>query len=210
MKKYIVGSLFGAIIASSVTAYADEGLEKIEAYIRKGLPITLNGAQVQLESPPVMVDGSTYLKLRDVAGLTGLQVNWNEATQTIELSNDSTQKKSGSISPNTENSIIDNAKAKEMIFYQHSELNKYLEAKHKDNPRYLSSKFVDGKLIVLLDGSEFEVNNLGENHHFHDTTVNEYYNSEEYYLQYISSDLLKQLQKYRLDTNGNKMEPIKL
>jgi hypothetical protein len=87
MKKYIIGAVAGAIIATTISAYADEGLEKIEAYIRKGLPITLNGSHVTLESPPVMVDGSTYLKLRDVASLTGLNVNWNEAAQTVELSN---------------------------------------------------------------------------------------------------------------------------
>lgn len=87
MKKYIIGAVAGAIIATTISAYADEGLEKIEAYVRKGLPITLNGSQVTLESPAVMVDGSTYLKLRDVAKLTGLNVNWNEASQTVELSN---------------------------------------------------------------------------------------------------------------------------
>jgi hypothetical protein len=87
MKKYIIGAVAGAIIATTISAYADEGLEKIEAYVRKGLPITLNGSQVTLESPAVIVDGSTYLKLRDVAKLTGLVVEWDESTQTVKLSN---------------------------------------------------------------------------------------------------------------------------
>lgn len=85
MKKLIVGFIAGLIMATSVSVYADEGLEKIEAYVRKGLPITLDGKKVELDNPAVMVDGSTYLRLRDVGKITGVGVDWNEATQTVEL-----------------------------------------------------------------------------------------------------------------------------
>lgn len=87
MKKIIIGFLAGFLFATASSVFADDGLQKIEAYLRPSLPITLNGQSVTLGSPPVMYDGSTYLKLRDVAQLTGLQVNWNDATQTIELQN---------------------------------------------------------------------------------------------------------------------------
>jgi hypothetical protein len=86
MKKFIMGLLVGVGLMIGTFAFADEGLTKIETYLRPGLPITLDGKKAQLESPAVMVDGSTYLKLRDVAKLTGLGVNWNEDTQTVELS----------------------------------------------------------------------------------------------------------------------------
>jgi hypothetical protein len=85
MKKFILGLIVGIAIMITGTIYADEGLQKIEAYLRPTLPITLNGQAVTLESPPVVYDGSTYLKLRDVAGLTGLEVKWNDKTQTVEL-----------------------------------------------------------------------------------------------------------------------------
>lgn len=85
MKKFVMGLIVGIAIATTGSIYADEGLQKIEAYLRPTLPITLNGAAVTLESSPVMYDGSTYLKLRDLAALTGLLVNWNDATQTVEL-----------------------------------------------------------------------------------------------------------------------------
>jgi hypothetical protein len=85
MKKLIVGFIAGFIFATAGAVYADEGLQKVEAYLRPSLPITLDGKSVTLESPPVVYDGSTYLKLRDLAKLTGLQVNWNDATQTVEL-----------------------------------------------------------------------------------------------------------------------------
>jgi hypothetical protein len=85
LKKFVSGVIFGIILATTASVYADEGLQKIEAYLRPTLPITLNGQAVKLEGTPIMYDGSTYLKLRDVAGLTGLQVNWSDATQTVEL-----------------------------------------------------------------------------------------------------------------------------
>lgn len=85
MKKLIIGFIVGFIFATAGSVYADKGLQKVEAYLRPTLPITLDGNPVTLESSPIMYDGSTYLKLRDVAGLTGLQVNWNDAAQTVEL-----------------------------------------------------------------------------------------------------------------------------
>ncbi|RAV12169.1 stalk domain-containing protein [Paenibacillus contaminans] len=84
-KHYTLGLLSGAILATGISVFADDGIEKIEAYLRPGLPITLDGKEFKLESPPVMYDGSTYLKLRDVAAITGLGVNWNEGTETVEL-----------------------------------------------------------------------------------------------------------------------------
>jgi hypothetical protein len=85
VKKFILGLLVGVSVTVAGSVYADEGLQKIEAYLRPSLPVTMNGAPMKLENPPVMVDGSTYLKLRDVAAVTGIDVNWNEKTQTVEL-----------------------------------------------------------------------------------------------------------------------------
>ncbi|WP_167858933.1 stalk domain-containing protein [Paenibacillus cymbidii] len=86
MRKYLIGALAGAALMVSVQVMAEDGLQKIEAYLRPGLPITLDGQKVTFESSPVMVDGSTYLKLRDVATITGLGVEWNDTTQTVEMS----------------------------------------------------------------------------------------------------------------------------
>jgi hypothetical protein len=85
MKKLVIGFIVGFIFATAGAVYADEGLQKVEAYLRPTLPITLDSKPVTLESSPIMYDGSTYLKLRDLSKLTGLQVNWNDATQTVEL-----------------------------------------------------------------------------------------------------------------------------
>lgn len=85
MRKYTTGAIFGCVLSIAATVYADEGLKEIEAYLKPSLSLTLDGKSVTPDSPPIVYDGSTYLKLRDVAKLTGLQVNWNDKTQTVEL-----------------------------------------------------------------------------------------------------------------------------
>jgi hypothetical protein len=84
-KQFVLGLLVGSFCVVSTTGFAEDGLQKIEAYLRPSLPITLNGQSIQLDNSPVMVDGSTYLRLRDVSKLTGMGVNWNEKSQTVEL-----------------------------------------------------------------------------------------------------------------------------
>jgi hypothetical protein len=85
LRKYIATFLAGSALMFSAQGFAEDGLQKIEAYLRPGLPITLDGHSVTLESPAVMVNGNTYLKLRDVARLSGLGVEWNESSQTVIL-----------------------------------------------------------------------------------------------------------------------------
>jgi hypothetical protein len=93
MKKILLGYLIGAmttlILLLSTTTFAEDGLEKISAYLRTGLPITLDGKIVKLESPAITYEGSTYLKLRDAAKLTGVGVKYNANTGTVELSTES-------------------------------------------------------------------------------------------------------------------------
>lgn len=85
MKKFIFGLFVGVVLATATSVYADDGLEKVEAFLRPNLPIILNGQEVKLGSPSVMVDGNIYLKLRDIVTMTGMQIGWDEATQTVEL-----------------------------------------------------------------------------------------------------------------------------
>jgi hypothetical protein len=80
-----IGLIAGILLTVGTSSFAEDGLQKIDAYLRPDLPITLNGQSIKLESSPVMVDGNTYLKLRDISKLTGIGVNWNENSQTVEL-----------------------------------------------------------------------------------------------------------------------------
>lgn len=92
MKKFVTGILVGAGLMLSAQVLADDGLQMIEAYLRPDLLIKLDGKQLELKNPPIIYDGSTYLPLREMAGIFGKDVNWNNDTQTVELGKRDSQK----------------------------------------------------------------------------------------------------------------------
>lgn len=91
MKKFIAGTLFGAILVLSTSVFADGALEQVTAYLRPDLPVTLDGKPLELKKPPIMYDGSTYLQLRDAATALGKDVQWNDQKQTVELRSQSSE-----------------------------------------------------------------------------------------------------------------------
>lgn len=76
-----------------IGAGASSTLQEIKAYLNPGITIKLNGeAQILKDANgnrlyPISYNGSTYLPIRAVAGLAGLDVDWVQATQTVELGN---------------------------------------------------------------------------------------------------------------------------
>jgi hypothetical protein len=93
VRGYVISFIIGAMATISTTTFAEDGLTKIDAFLRPSLPITLDGKSIQLDNPPLMYDGSTYVKLRDIQKVDpNLNVNWNDSTQTVELSTMTTTK----------------------------------------------------------------------------------------------------------------------
>jgi hypothetical protein len=84
-KGLILGMLIGSVLMFSAQGYAEDGLTEIKALLRTGLNITLDGKKVELDNPSINYNGSTYIKLRDAGKLTGTGVEWNEKTQTVEM-----------------------------------------------------------------------------------------------------------------------------
>lgn len=85
MKKFVSGIVVGVLLMASASVFADNGLQQISAYLRPLLPIKLDGQKVELKNAPIIYEGSTYLPLRELAGLVGKEVYWNEAEQSVEL-----------------------------------------------------------------------------------------------------------------------------
>ena len=81
----------GAVLCFAAGAAAADTLQKITAYLDSGITITLDGeAQVLKDASgtrlyPITYNGSTYLPVRAVAGLAGLEVVWDQATKTVQL-----------------------------------------------------------------------------------------------------------------------------
>jgi hypothetical protein len=81
MKKFISGTIFGLILALSMTAFANsEIIAKFTTF-----NFVVNGERVELESQPVVVNGSSYLPIREIATLLGHRVEYKFDTKTIEL-----------------------------------------------------------------------------------------------------------------------------
>ena len=72
-------------------ASASGALQEIKAYLDPSITIKLEGeAQTFLDAKgnrvyPITYEGSTYLPVRAVAGLAGYEVNWDQATKTVDL-----------------------------------------------------------------------------------------------------------------------------
>ena len=81
----------GAALCFAAGAAAADTLQTITAYLDSGITITLDGEVQTLKDGsgtriyPISYNGSTYLPVRAVAGLAGLEVNWDQATRTVQL-----------------------------------------------------------------------------------------------------------------------------
>jgi hypothetical protein len=86
----------GAALCFAAGAAAADTLQTITAYLDSGITVTLDGEVQTLKDGsgtriyPISYNGSTYLPVRAVAGLAGLEVNWDQATRTVHLGKMST------------------------------------------------------------------------------------------------------------------------
>ena len=90
-KRKLIPMLALALVCFTIGAGAASTLQEITAYLNSGITVTLDGeAQTFLDANgnrvyPITYNGSTYLPVRAVAGLVGLDVDWDQATQTVIL-----------------------------------------------------------------------------------------------------------------------------
>lgn len=99
MRKYIMflgGLVIGAMLMLTSSAVADSITKVINATFNSNLTVTLDGKPVTLEKGSINYKDTNYLSVREVAKISGLDINWNEKTKTVEIKtvamNDSEQK----------------------------------------------------------------------------------------------------------------------
>ena len=101
VKKVVMGVALAATIVSSmmIGAIAASKQEKIDAYMDYGITIKLNGQTKTLSNSsgtrtyPIRYKGTTYVPLRSVSELVGLEVKWDGDTETVMLGNDGSNAK---------------------------------------------------------------------------------------------------------------------
>ncbi|CAH1204824.1 hypothetical protein PAECIP111891_02620 [Paenibacillus allorhizoplanae] len=80
-KVAIVGTLMGTCFGAGV--YAQDVLQRVDAYLRSDYKVVVNGQAVQLANPPLIYNNSSYLPVKELASHLGAVVNWQESTKTI-------------------------------------------------------------------------------------------------------------------------------
>lgn len=106
MKKFNKVVLITSMItvgAMSIIGSASEITKKIEAYINPQIKVILDGEKKVFTNEngevlqPIVHQGRTYLPVKNVAELTGMNVSWDKNTQTIILKHEDLDKNVGEI-----------------------------------------------------------------------------------------------------------------
>ena len=84
MKKALLGFVIGFMVASSFAAFATN--TDIFTAQKATFGIEVNGEKFEGENPPVVIEGRTYLALRDTGEALGIEVSWNEKERQVEIS----------------------------------------------------------------------------------------------------------------------------
>lgn len=71
-------------IAFTGGVYANDTLEKVEAYLRPDFKVEVNGKSVK-DAIPLIYEGDSYLPFRAIGELLGAVVSWDEDKKTIRL-----------------------------------------------------------------------------------------------------------------------------
>ncbi len=76
---FAAGLVTGALLFGGTVAFATSGI----LAERSAMPFFLNGSPVEVEA--YVINGNSYLKLRDIAKLVDFGVFWNEASGTVSI-----------------------------------------------------------------------------------------------------------------------------
>ncbi|UJF35226.1 stalk domain-containing protein [Paenibacillus hexagrammi] len=77
----LLGSIMGTCFTAGV--YAQDLLERVDAYLRKDFHVVVDGKEVALTNPPLIYNNSSYLPVKELGEYLGAVVNWKESNKTI-------------------------------------------------------------------------------------------------------------------------------
>jgi len=80
----IIALALGMLIGSAATAFADDAIEKVTATVAK-FRFVVNGEERDVQTEQLVVMGTTYLPVREVANMLGYDVTYRADSKTIEF-----------------------------------------------------------------------------------------------------------------------------
>jgi len=84
LKGGIIGAAVMLLVLSATPLLARAIGEDVRIYFNN-IRVAINGNQAQLENEPFVLNGRTYLPLRDIASLFGYDATWESETNTVHL-----------------------------------------------------------------------------------------------------------------------------
>jgi hypothetical protein len=161
-KQFLAGLIVGAMLFSTVTVFA--GTQAIEAFFNN-IKLSVDGKVVELKDAtgnpvePFIYNGTTYLPVRAIAEALGMEVKFNETTNTVELAKVKEVLK-------LENLIEVSPEATASILQQNPEVRDTIDengyAIWKGKPVRLNKDYLDGKVEAKLQ-SEVAMDATTEN-----------------------------------------------
>jgi len=104
IRMFVAGLIVGALLATAGSALAAS--ETVQATVAK-FRFLVNGEERELRTDPIVVKGTTYLPVREVANMLGYDVTYRADSKTIEFLGPTNNAQKGvSKMPNT-NTIVD-------------------------------------------------------------------------------------------------------
>jgi hypothetical protein len=109
-KVMVLITVFSVLLAMGTGVYADSVLKKITAYQNSELHVSVNGKNIDISSSdgplyPLVYAGHSYVSAKALAEALGATVNWNDATQTVEVTSNVYEDRSAG-KPTKDNTII--------------------------------------------------------------------------------------------------------
>lgn len=77
----VIGTLMGTCFGAGV--FAQDVIQRVDAYVRNDFKVVVDGKAVQLANPPLIYNNTSYLPVKELGGYLGAVVNWQESTKTI-------------------------------------------------------------------------------------------------------------------------------
>lgn len=223
MKRTIIGIVLGLILGSTITVFASESvLSKVEATIMD-IKLSLNGDVIELENKPLVYNQRTYLPVREISELLELEVGWDQDNQMVTLDslqnheygvdneavqNDNIINENNDIANIEENNIsqVENnhANSIDTIYYNFYDVNHALIKKYND-PKYRMHGDLNNSRINYQGVDYF----IADDDRYYDPKTGLEYFSEEYFLQFLSSEDLEEAPKYYIDADTNSIRQLK-
>lgn len=76
MKKFVIGVIVGAFLATAGTAAASTIIDKVTASVRTDYSVEVDGEKVKLENAPLAYKGSAYIAVREISNVIGKEVGF--------------------------------------------------------------------------------------------------------------------------------------